>query len=133
MTKLRRWTSWGVGLAAVALLAGCVAAAAAAAGAGGGIYLTSRGAEAVVSGSIDEVEARARKVLAKEGITIDEQSITKGGDHRLLKGNKGDLTITIEIARDTPTTTKTEVTAKKNLLEWDKDYAKELLNQIVVV
>src|SRR4051812_37540150 len=49
-------------------LPGCVAAAAAAAGAGTGVYLTSRGAESVVQGSIDAVEKRARAVFAAEGI-----------------------------------------------------------------
>jgi Protein of unknown function (DUF3568) len=126
----RKFTSWLLLLAATGLLAGCIAAAAAGAGAGGGIYFTTRGAEAVVSGSVDEVEARARAVMAKEGIAIDESAIEKGGDKRLLKGNKGDLTVTIEIKRETPKTSKTEVSARKNVVEWDKGYAKKILNQI---
>jgi len=37
----------------------------------------------------------------------------------------------VELQRETPTTTKTEVTARKNVAEWDKDYARKLLDRIV--
>ena len=33
--------------------------------------------------------------------------------------------------RSDSSTTKVEVTARKNLAEWDKDYAKEVLTRIV--
>jgi len=33
--------------------------------------------------------------------------------------------------RESETTTKTEVTARKNVAEWDKDYANHLLDRIV--
>ena len=116
-------------LATVAPSAGCVAAAAA--GAGSAIYLTSRGAEGVVEGSTNDVAARSRAVMAKEGITEDAQSTEKGGDEQEIKGKKGDLDVNIDINRETDKTTKVEVTARKNLAEWDKDYAKDLLNRIV--
>ena len=45
-------------VASLALLPGCIAAGAAAAGAGTGIYLTTRGAESIVEGSVEEVERR---------------------------------------------------------------------------
>ena len=90
---------------------GCLAAAAA--GAAGGIYLTSRGAESVVEGSVDQVAGRAAAVMTELGIV------------------KGDLDVDIEIRRESPTTTKVEVTARKNLAEWDKEYAKEVLSRIV--
>ncbi|MBA3892760.1 MAG: hypothetical protein H0X69_03550 [Gemmatimonadales bacterium] len=44
---------------------------------------------------------------------------------------KGDLDVTIDVQRESPSTAKVEVTARKNLAEWDKDYAKEVLNRIV--
>ena len=130
-------------LATVAPSAGCVAAAAAkvvrndgdfgaaAAGAGSAIYLTSRGAEGVVQGSTNDVAARSRAVMAKEGITEDAQSTEKGGDEQEIKGKKGDLDVTFHIKRETPTTSKVEVTARENLAEWDKKYAEQLLNQVV--
>ena len=110
--------------------AGCVAAAAGA-GAGGAIYLTSRGAESIVKGSVDAVATQAQAVLEEEGITIDATSTEKSGDKRELKGKKGDLDITVELERKTTETTNAEVTARKNLVEWDKDYAQQLLSKIV--
>jgi hypothetical protein len=121
---------WALALALVLPTAGCVAAAAAA-GAGAGIYLTSRGAESMVEGSVDDVSARARAVLNEEGIILDESNLEKGGDKRELKGKKGDLDVTVELERKQANTTRVEVSARKNLAEWDKDYAQQLLSRIV--
>ena len=108
---------------------GCVAAAAA--GAAGGIYLTSRGAESVVQGSVADVAGRAEAVMGELGIVKEGESTEDQGDQQELKGKKGDLDVTIQVRRESPTTAKVEVTARKNLAEWDKDYAKDVLNRIV--
>ena len=121
---------WALALALVLPMAGCVAAAAAA-GAGAGIYLTTRGAESLVDNSVDQVAQRAQVVMNEEGIVPDASSSEQGGDKRQLKGKKGDLDVTIEMERKSPTTTRVEVTARKNLAEWDKEYAQQLLSRIV--
>jgi Protein of unknown function (DUF3568) len=121
---------WALALALMLPVTGCVAAAAAA-GAGAGIYLTSRGAESIVESSVDQVAARARAVMAEEGIVPDEASMEQGGDKREFKGKKGDLDVTIEIERKSSKTTRVEVAARKNLAEWDKEYAQQLLSRIV--
>jgi hypothetical protein len=108
---------------------GCLAAAAA--GAASGIYLTSRGAESVVQGPVDEIAGRAEAVMGEMGIVKDGESTEDGGSRQVLKGKKGDLDVTIDIEQESESTAKVEVTARKNLAEWDKDYAKEVLNQIV--
>jgi hypothetical protein len=105
--------------------------AAAAAGAAGGIYLTSRGAESVVQGSIDDVTARAESVMDEMEIAKDAESTERGGDQRELKGKRGDVDVTIELQRESPTATKVEVTARENLAEWDKEYAQQILRRIV--
>jgi len=128
---LRSPARWALVLAFAGALPGCFAAAAAAAGAGTGIYLTTRGAESVVNGSVDDVAARARTVLKAEAVTIDAASMESGGDKREVKGTKGDLDVTVSMERQSPTTTKTEVTARKNLAEWDKAYAQRILDRIV--
>lgn len=38
---------------------------------------------------------------------------------------------TVELVRKSPTSTRVEVTARKNLAEWDKEYAQQLLSRIV--
>jgi hypothetical protein len=126
-----KWARWALVASLVAPVTGCVAAAAAGAGAGTGIYLTSRGASSTVNGSVDDVAARTRSVLDGEGITITETKNQAEGDQRTFKGTKGDLDVAVDLKRESPTTTKAEVTARKNLAEWDKDYAKTLLNKIV--
>ena len=49
---------WMLTMALILPMTGCLAAAAA--GAGAGIYLTTRGAESLVEGSIDQLATRAR-------------------------------------------------------------------------
>lgn len=116
-------------LAAALLSTGCLAAAAA--GAAGGVYLTTRGAEAVIEGSVDDVAGRAEAVMGEMGIVKEGESTENQGAKQVLEGKQGDLDITIDINRESATTTKVEVTARENLAEWDKDYAKEVLNRIV--
>jgi hypothetical protein len=125
-----KWARLALTAALLAPAGGCVAAAAGA-GAGSAIYLTSRGASSTVKGSVSDVAARTRSVLDGEGITITETKTESEGDERSFKGTKGDLDVSVDLKRDTPSTTKTEVSARKNLAEWDKDYAKVLLNKIV--
>lgn len=120
---------WALALALVLPMTGCLAAAAA--GAGAGIYLTSRGAESLVEGPVDDIAKRAQAVMNEEGIVPDASSTENGGDKRELKGKKADLDVTITMERQDPKTTKVEVTARKNLAEWDKDYAQQLLSKIV--
>jgi hypothetical protein len=122
---------WALALALVLPTTGCLAAAAAAAGAGAGVYLTSRGAESMVASSVDHVASRARQVMNEEGIVPDASSMEKGGDKREFKGKKGDLDITIDMERKDAKTTRVEVTARKNLAEWDKAYAQSLLEKII--
>ena len=112
-------------------LPGCLAATAAAAGAGTGVYLTSRGAESIVEGSVDDVEKRARAVFAAEGIPVTGSQLENSGAKREIKGTKGDLEISVSMEQQSAATTKTEVSARKNIAVWDKDYAQQLLGKIV--
>jgi hypothetical protein len=123
-------STWALALALMLPAAGCVAAAAAA-GAGAGIYLTSRGAESLVESSVNQVATRAQAVMSAEGIVPDASNSESGGDKREFKGKKGDLDVTIQLERESDSTTRVEVTARKNLAEWDKEYAQQLLSRII--
>ena len=48
-----------------------------------------------------------------------------------IQGQEGRLEVTIELERMSSATTRVEVTARKNLAEWDKEYAQQLLSRIV--
>ena len=85
----------------------------------------------MVEGSIDNVSDRTRTVLNAEGIALEESNFEKGGDKREFKGKQGDLDISVELERKGPNTTRVEVSARKNVAEWDKEYAQQLLSKIV--
>lgn len=119
-------------VAAALPAAGCAAAVAAgAAGAAGGIYLTSRGAESLVQGSIDQVAARAKSAMNEMNIVLDAQSSEQQGAKREFKGKKGDLDVVVHLESKSDKTTQVEATARKNLAEWDKDFAQQLVSRIV--
>jgi hypothetical protein len=120
---------WMLAMALILPMTGCLAAAAA--GAGAGIYLTSRGAESLVEGSIDQLASRARVVMNEEGIVPDASTTEAGGSRRELKGKKGDLDVTFDQEEKSDKTTRVEVSARKNLAEWDKEYAQQLLQQLI--
>jgi hypothetical protein len=69
--------------------------------------------------------------MTEMGIVKEGESTENQGDKQELKGKKGDLDVTISVERESSTTAKVEVTARENLAEWDKEYAKEVLNRIV--
>jgi hypothetical protein len=123
-------SKWALVLALALPTTACMAAAAAA-GAGAGIYLTSRGAESIVQGSLPNVSDRAKAVMAEEGITLQESDSKEDGEKLELSGKKGDLDVSIELDREDSSTTKVEVSARKNLAEWDKEYAQRVLSKII--
>ncbi len=108
---------------------GCVAAAAGA-GAATAVYFTSRGAETTLGQPIDQAAAKAKRVLADNEIPIDKEKSEKGGDHIVYEGKAKDRDITVELDREGPQLTKVAVSVQKNLVEWDKDFAKKLIGEI---
>ena len=124
-----RLGAWIVALGIAVSATGCVAAAAA--GAAGAIYATSRGVESLVASPIDQVAARSEGVMRDMGIVQDASSTKSGGAQRELKGKHGDLDVTIQLAQQDSATTKVEVYARKNLAEWDKDFAHQVLEKVI--
>jgi hypothetical protein len=100
------------------------------AGAAGAIYLTTRGAKALLQGNVADLVRRTQAVFQSEGIQETGQSTEKSGAKAELKGTKGNLDITVTFESQSATTTDVEVSARKNAVEWDKDYAKSLLSRI---
>lgn len=124
-----RVMGWALTLMVALTASGCVAAAAA--GAAGAVYGTTRGVESLVNGSTETVAARAQAVMKEMGIVPEGSSTDDGGAKREFKGKQGDLDVSIQLQEQDATTTKVEVFARKNLAEWDKDYAREILERIV--
>lgn len=124
-----RLMTWAAAVAVAGAATGCVAAAAA--GAAGAVYATTRGVESLVAAPIDQVAARSEAVMKNMGIVQEGSSTENGGAKREFKGKQGDLDVTVQLERQDSVTTKAEVYARKNLAEWDKDYARTVLERIV--
>ncbi len=124
-------------LAGVALAVGAMATSgcflfAAGAGAGGAIYLTSNGAESLVSASVDKTFDATRQTFQALGITESKTSTQHEGavESRTLEGKTSDRDVSVDLKTE-GAGTKVEVTVKKSAVTWDKDFAKEILGRIV--
>ena len=118
-------------LPAFSLAAGGCFLVAAGAGAAGAIAYTNRGATSVVAGSVDQVFNRTGAAFQQAGITETGRSTGDSGTQRTLVGTRGEYEVTAELNRSTDSTTKVEITAKKNVVEYDKELAKDILNRIL--
>jgi hypothetical protein len=111
-------------------LTGCFLVAAGA-GAAGAIAYTNRGATSVVSGNADQVFNRAVAAFQQAGIAETGRATEDNGRQRKLTGTKGEYEVVAELNRSTDSTTKVEITARKNVVEYDKEMAKDILNRIL--
>jgi len=118
-------------LAAVVLPAGGCVTTTSGSGDTTPVSFTTEGTEAVVPRPIKTVATHTQEVLAKNGIKIDESKTGKGGDVQEYKGTANGLDVTVFLQRQAPEVTKVEVTAKKNLVEFNKDFAKKINEQII--
>lgn len=111
-------------------LGGCFLVAAGA-GAAGAIAYTNRGASSNVSGSIDAVFDRSVTAFAGAGIRETGRSTEESGAKRRLAGAKGEQEVIVEMERKESETTKVEVIARKNAVDYDKKLAEDVLNRII--
>jgi len=114
----------------VAAAGGCVAAAAAGAGAGAGIYLTSQGASGMVNAPAGTVAGRVPSVLQDLGITVTGHSTQESGAVHEWNGTRGDQEIHVQVKAQSNGTSEVSASAKKNMAEWDKDFARTIVARI---
>ena len=125
----KRLSRWAVLLAFVLPSTACVAAAAA--GAAGAIYATTRGVESLVSAPVDQVASRVPPVMNKLDIVETGKSSEESGGKREFKGTHDDLDVSIQLEQQDSAMTKVGVSARKNVAEWDKDFARKVLEEIL--
>ena len=128
MKKSMRAAGRGLLLIVTASLTGCLVAAAA--GAGGAIVLSGHTAEAIVDQPVEEMAGVSEQVMRDDGIDITDTRSQDSGAKRVLKGEKGDLDVTVTIQR-TDEGTKLGVEAQRSTARWDDDYARALLAKII--
>ena len=114
----------------VASAGGCMAAAAAGAGAGAGIYLTSQGASGMVSSSAGTVAARVPSVLRDLGITVTGHNEQNSGAEHEWMGSRGEEEIHVQVKSQSSGGSEVSASAKKNMAEWDKDFARTIVTRI---
>jgi len=129
---LRTWLKAGqaavlaLGLASAG---GCVAAAVGA-GAGAGVYLTSQGASGMVNASAATVAGRVPGVLQELGVNVTGHSTEHSGAEHEWTGTRGDDEIHVQVKSQSGGTTQVTASAKKNMAEWDKDFARTIVARI---
>lgn len=121
-------------LLAVALavvLGGCAAAAVgAAAGAAGAIAYTERGASSQVNTSVGDATAATERAFEEMDIAITGRE-TKNDTEVTIKGERGDMDVNVAIERKDPSVTEIHVTARESALDYDREYARNVLSRII--
>ena len=118
-------------LVLISFLQACGTAIAAGAGAAAAIAYSDRGVSSKVQGSVDEVFARSQAVFQEMGITQTAVDSNTQGTERELQGREGDLEITVDIKRENDRLTAVEVFAQRTTVDWDRDYARRVLERII--
>ena len=113
----------------IASAGGCVAAAVGA-GAGAGVYLTSQGASGMVNASAETVAGRVPAVLRDLGVTVTGHSVENSGSEHEWTGTRGEDEIHVQVKSESSGTTQVNASAKKNMAEWDKDFARTIVARI---
>lgn len=131
MTALAKVVRIVLLLALIPAAQACAAAVAAGAGAGAAIAYSERGATSKVEGTVDQVFQRSRAVFQEMGITETGMDGGVGEAERELQGRSGDLEVTVDIQRENDALTSVEVFAQRNTVDWDRDYARNVLQRII--
>ena len=118
-------------LIVVVALPGCLAAAAAA-GAAGAIAYTERGATSLADAPVDALVQRTEAVFAELDIEITERTVNTEDNEVTLKGKRDDMEVTVEIEEQDADTAEVDVYARENLVQWDREFARSVLERIVV-
>jgi hypothetical protein len=118
----------GLGVAA----SGCVAAAAGAAvGAGAAVAYNNRGVEGDVKGDPAQVKARTEAVFGQMGIQTTGTQMQKSGAEQQITGRAGDKDVTVSVQANGAGVSHVQVEARAGTLDWDRDYARDVLTRIV--
>ncbi len=118
-------------LAVCTLCGGCVAAAGAAAGAGAVTYVRNQTKESVARADPETTAAWTRAAFDELGIGVTKTEEEKGGSEREIHGQNGSTDVTVHLDGQADGTTKVQVTAKVNPVDYDGDYAQKVLDTIL--
>ncbi len=127
---LARRTAVVLALAATTVSASGCFLVAAGAGAGAAVAYDKRGANAQLAGTVNANFDKAVAAFGSNGVNETGRGTEKSGDVRTLSGRKGELEVTVRIERVSESVSSVEVIAKKNVVEFDRAFAKKVLDGI---
>jgi hypothetical protein len=119
-------------VAALPLLSGCLVAAAGAAGAGAaaGVYLSERGASSLVEGTLPQVDARTQTAMRSLSIEVTETRAASDGTRKEYRGRTAEVDVVV-VLESRGASTQVTATAKRSAVEFDRDYARTLVQRVV--
>lgn len=91
---------------------------------------TDQGAEAVIAGSIADVDRRTRLVLREMGLTMDEVRFDDNARERDYEAKGGDRTVRVELEVRTATTTEIEVKYRVGATNYEKGQAQDVIRRV---
>ena len=117
--------------AAAAGIGGCAAAAGAAAGAGAVEYVQAASPESAVMAGVDQTAGWTLAAFHDLGISVTENELKDNGKNREIEGSGNGETVHVTLEPQPDGTTTVQVTAKRNAVQYDKQYAQRVLAQIM--
>ncbi|MQA89958.1 MAG: DUF3568 family protein [Gemmatimonas sp.] len=129
--NIRSKIKWISLLAFTAIVGACGAALAAGAGAGAAIAYSERGVSSSVNASLDETAAATRAVFADMEIAAGDQQWDDDRTEHEIKGSRGDLDVTVDMEQKGSGMVGIDVVAREGTLDYDREYAREILSSIV--
>ena len=106
------------------------AAGAAVGGAIASINPTEQGADALVQGSIADLDLRTRAVLLRMGLQVTETETEDNGAEREYVARRGDRVVHVRLQARGTTSTQVNVSSREGTLDYDKSHARTVLEQI---
>ncbi|MCZ8203720.1 DUF3568 family protein [Gemmatimonas sp.] len=125
-----RRAALSLALAAAALSSSGCFLVAAGAGAGAAAAYDKRGANAQLAGTVNANFDKAVAAFGANSVSETGRGTEKRGDVRILNGMKGELEVTVRLERVSESVTSVEVIAKKNVVEYDRSFAKQVLDAV---
>jgi hypothetical protein len=76
------------------------------------------------------VAGRVPSVLQDLGVTVTGHSTEHNGAEHTWTGTRGDEEVHVQVKAESNGTAQVTASAKKNMAEWDKDFARTLVARI---
>jgi hypothetical protein len=91
---------------------------------------TNQGAEALVQGSVSNVDRRARTVLSSMGLQLTKAKYEDNATEREYEARSGNRVVHMKLEARGTTSTQVNVSSREGTLDYDKSHARMILERI---